>query len=93
MADRCPLNLDKPCPTVRTVGDLTARHLGRTIRVDNLLAPGNDWDAARVSATGKLVSMRMPGISHRVPVAIIELSGNARFHDRLTLDNPCEVIE
>lgn len=34
MPDRCPLNLDKPCPTVRTVGDLTARHIGRRVRLE-----------------------------------------------------------
>lgn len=35
---RCRCNLDQPCPVVRTVGDLTARHVGRQVIVDGLHA-------------------------------------------------------
>ena len=50
-----------------TVGDLTARHLGRRIRLDGLHQPGTDWDAPRVSVEARLVGM------HRSPWEGIEL--------------------
>ena len=40
-----------------TVGDLTARHLGRRIRLDGLHQPGLDWDAPRVSVEARLVGI------------------------------------
>lgn len=86
MSDRCRYNLDAECPEVRTIADLAARHLGRTITLGNLVAVGADWDAPRVEVTGKLVGM------HRrtsAPVVTVELVGaSGPYHPVLPLTHP-----
>lgn len=91
-ADRCPYNLDHACePVVRTVGDLTARHLGKRIRIPGLHQPGADWDAPHVTVEGRLNGMRAVGDFINSRAVRLELSG-ASMHDIITLSHPCEVL-
>jgi len=40
-----------------TVGDL-AKHLGKRVEIPGLHQPGADWDAPKVSVTGRVVGLR-----------------------------------
>lgn len=83
---RCRYNLDAECPEVRTIADLAARHLGRTITLAGLVAPGADFDEPRVTVTGKLVGLRklMSG-----PFVIVDLSAaSGMYYERLPLTYP-----
>ena len=43
-----------PTPrTIQTVADLTPKHLGKVIRIPDLQQPGLDFDAPRVTITGR----------------------------------------
>ena len=71
-----------------TVGDLTVRHLGRRIRLDNLMQPGLDWDAPRVSVEARLVGISQawgPGLRlHLRPALAWAL---------VSLDTPITLLE
>ena len=86
---RCRYNLDAECPEVRTIADLAARHLGRTITLAGLVAPGADFDEPRVTVTGKLVGLRklMSG-----PFVIVDLSAaSGMYYERLPLTYPVQL--
>ena len=86
---RCRYNLDAECPEVRTIADLAARHLGRSITLAELVAPGADWNEPRITVTGKLVGMRRHTSSPVIVVDLVAASGP--YHDRLPLTYPVQL--
>lgn len=75
-----------------TIGDLTARHLGQRIRIPGLHDPRSDWDAPEITVEGVLTWMGEAGLG-RGTVLIRLRKATGAFHEVLTLDHPCEVIE
>ena len=86
----CPCPDCWPLPPVRMIGDLTARHLGRTISIPNLHQPGADWDAPKVTVTGKLD--KLTSVPFGCGEVWVGLSPKTVQLDRpLPLTWPCEV--
>lgn len=52
--EKCTCPKCWPVPPVRRIGDLSARHIGMRITIPDLHQPGEDWDAPRVSVSGRL---------------------------------------
>ena len=69
-------------PVVRTVGDLTARHLRRDISVEGM----------RTTAT--LLAMRIPPRNQPLPLVafLVRIDGTIGTTDYYPLDAPCEVL-
>ena len=86
----CPCSDCWPLPPVRMIGDLTARHLGRTISIPNLHQPGADWDAPKVTVTGKLDGLTR--VTFGAGEVFVKLLPKGVALDRsLPLTWPCEV--
>ena len=68
-------------PVVRTVGDLTARHLRRDISVEGM-------------RTATLLAMRIPPRNQPLPLAafLVRIDGTIGTTDYYPLDAPCEVL-
>ncbi len=75
----CRYNLDQPCPEVRTVGDLTARHLGRSISVEGM-------------RPAIMLGMRQPLPEEPFVALLVSVYGDVTSTDYLPLDTPCEVL-
>lgn len=75
---------------VKEVGDLTAAHLGRRIRIPGLIVPGQDWGAPRVDLLGVLQELREATPGHTVRVIVRSSIGT--YFDLMPLTHPCEVI-
>ena len=68
-------------PVVRTVGDLTARHLRRDISVEGM-------------RTATLLAMRIPPRNQPLPLVafLVRIDGTIGTTDYYPLDTPCEVL-
>ena len=80
-----------PLPLVRRIGDLTARHFGRTIRIPDLHQPGEDWDGPKVVVTGKLDGLA--SVPYGRGEVWVRLAPKTASLDRpLPLTWPCELV-
>ena len=87
----CPCPECWPLPPVRMVGDLTARHIGKRIRIPGLHQPGADWDAPKVAVEGKLD--KLVSVTFGRGEVWVALTPKAVALDRpLPLDWACEVL-
>ena len=76
-------------PDRLTVGQLTAAHLGRHVRIPDLIQPGHDYSEPRAETTGRLTGLRLsPGRG----LVIIDLAGAHPYHPVFPLDHPVEVV-
>ena len=66
-------------PVVRTVGDLTARHLGREVHVEGM-------------RRAVLLAMRQPLPDEPLVALLVRVYGDITSTDYLTLDTPCELL-
>ena len=66
-------------PIVRTVGDLTARHLGREVSVEGM-------------RRSVLLAMRQPVPDEPLVALLVRVDGDITSTDYLPLEEPCEVL-